>query len=380
MTMVRHLSTTGCKLVIFLTLLLSPGRLLADLERCAICDKIMGERVYVSTDKVTQQKKQICPDCFKLPHDCFRCGLPVKTNYVELPDGRYLCARDAKNAVLDDDEARQTIADVQVTLDRLFSRFVEFPGTNLETAVVDRINLMALFALPGNDHECPNILGYTQTKTNQGKLTHKISVLSGLPRGELKAVCAHELSHAWVNQNVSAERRKLLGGDAHEGFCELIAYLMMDSQGDEDEKKVILDNRYTRGQILLFIEAENRFGFNEIVEWMKYGADAALHGDDLNRIRNLQITTRKLAVTNASPTYAARPGAAQQSGFVLKGISWTRDRPMAVINNKTFELKEEGHLRIGGTNFLIRCVAIQPRAVRIRIMSTGEERELSLAE
>jgi hypothetical protein len=315
-----------------------------------------------------------------LPNNCFRCGLPVKKDYTELPDGRFLCARDVKNAVLDDDEAKQTILEVQSTLDRLFSRFVTFPATNLQTAVVDRVNLMALFSLPGHDYECPNVLGYTQSRTNNGKFEHKISVLSGLPKGELRAVCAHELTHAWVFENVPAVRMKTLGGDAHEGFCELVAYLLVSSLGDEDDKRNILQNRYTRGQIDSFIEAEQRFGFNEIVDWMKYGQDAALHKEDLNRLRNLNVPVRTPASAPSFSGYGGVPAATASSpkGFVLKGISFTRNHPLAMINDGTFEVKEEGTVHVGGTNAVIRCMAIGPNSARILIVKSGEERDLAI--
>ncbi len=356
----------------------------ADPDRCAVCAALLGDKVFIVTDKVTQEKRLICPDCAKLPNNCFRCGLPVKKDYTALSDGRFLCERDVKNAVLDDDDAKQTIADVQSALDRLFSRFISFPAKNLETAVVDRINLTALFSLPGHDYECPNILGYTQSRTNNGKLQHKISVLSGLPRGELRAVCAHELTHAWVFENIPPARLKTLGSDAHEGFCELVAYLLMNSVGDDDDKKLILQNHYTRGQINAFIEAEDRFGFNEVVEWMKYGQDSVLHKEDLNRIRDVQITRKSPSpatnVLAAIQTYALPPVSAGPAGFVVKGISIARNRPLAMINDVTFEIQEEATIRVSGTNVLVRCVAIRPGGARIRILPSGEERELLLAE
>ena len=63
-----------------------------------------------------------------------------------------------------------------------------------------------------------------------------MSLMTGLPLAELKATCAHEYSHAWVGENVPKERRARLGRDAEEGFCELVAYLLMDSQGKKGKK------------------------------------------------------------------------------------------------------------------------------------------------
>jgi hypothetical protein len=201
--------------------------------------------------------------------------------------------------------------------------------------------------------------------------------MSGLPRSELKAVCAHELSHTWVFENVPAARKKTLSRDAHEGFCELIAYKLMSAQEDEDQKARIRRNHYTRGQIDLFIEAEEKYGFNDIVEWMKYGVDGALHGDDLNRIRDIEIPSTKPQKLVASPVYAAKP-AQPSNALVLKGITWNQSRPLAVINDRTFAPAEMGGIRVGQTNTVIRCVAIGKTSVRIQFVGSGEERELTL--
>jgi len=331
---------------------------------------------YIVVDKVTEEKKHICIDCSKLPHDCFICGLPVKHDFTELPDGRVLCARDAKNAVLDDDEAKKICDDVKEALDRLFARFITFPGTNIESSIVDRVSLQALFKVPGNDYECPNILGYTQSRTNFNRSVHQISLMSGLPLAELRSVCAHELSHAWVFENVPGARKRTLSRDSHEAFCELVAYKLMSSEDDEEQKAHIRRNHYTRGQIDLFIEADDRFGFNDIIDWMKFGVDSALHGDDLGRVRNVEIPSAKSRKPAPSPVYARVP--APSNSLVLKGITWNQSRPLAVINDRTFAPKEMGGIRLGQTNAVIRCLSITETTVRIQFVSSGEERELKL--
>src|SRR5450755_2669733 len=118
--------------------MLSGMSLLAALAQdvCAICGKPIQSRAYFVTDEVTGEKKLVCSDCIKLPR-CSICGLPVKDNGVELPDGRHLCARDAKTVVLKPDEAGRICAGVKDDLDRLFSRFTSFPE-NVDINVIDR--------------------------------------------------------------------------------------------------------------------------------------------------------------------------------------------------------------------------------------------------
>jgi hypothetical protein len=162
----------------------------------------------------------------------------------------------------------------------------------------------------------------------------------------------------------------------------------MDSQGEETEKKVILKNLYTRGHIHLFIEAERRFGFNEVIDWMKFGQDTFLHAEDITRIRNLRPNAGKAAVALAGARAVTRSGPVAgttsvspgPSKILLKGISWTRARPMCVINDQTFEPNEQGRIRLGSTNVLIRCVAIRQDGVTIRMVNSGEEKMLALGD
>ncbi len=78
---------------------------------CAICGKPIVGPIYLMTDKVTGEQVMVCSNCVKLPK-CFICGLPVKDGGITLPDGRVLCARDARTAVLNDDDAQRICAGV----------------------------------------------------------------------------------------------------------------------------------------------------------------------------------------------------------------------------------------------------------------------------
>jgi hypothetical protein len=347
----------------------------ADSDRCAICGGKIGDTVYTITDEVTHEKLLICNTCVTWPDDCFICGLPVRKDYTRLSDGRFLCARDAKTAVLDNDDAKQICDKVKDDLDRMFSRFLTFPGSNVDIAIVDRVSLLA-FKIPGNDFECPNLLGYIQPKTNHGQVRYAMSLMSALPRAEFKATCAHEYTHAWVFANLSPARRETLGPDAHEGFCELVAYRLMDSQGEEEEKRAILKNTYTRGQIHLFIDAEKRYGFNDIVDWMKYGVEAQLDGDHLGSVRTIQFP-RLPRPANRVFLYPAI-STTEPDTLVLRGLSSAREQLFALINDRTLAVGETGRIRVGKTNVLVRCLAIGDHSVRIQIVDSGQLQELQL--
>src|SRR5262249_5136057 len=153
-------------------------------------------------------------------------------------------------------------------------------------------------------------------------------------------------------------RRRTLSKDAEEAFCELVAYLFADSLNDAEEKARILKNGYTRGQIDLFITTEQQFGFNDIAEWIKSGADDGLDKDDLARIRKV-ITPQRIAQAPSAPRfYPSSPSPATQN-LTLKAVFWDQTHPTALINDHTFALNETGKVRLGNTNVVVRCLAIR---------------------
>lgn len=62
----------------------------------------------------------------------------------------------------------------------------------------------------------------------------------------------------------------------------------------------------------------------------------------------------------------------------LKGISGTKEKRLAIINNRTFEIGEEADLRISGQLLKVKCMEIRERSVVISV--NGSARELFLAQ
>jgi len=275
-------------LPVFLALLARPA--LAAEIRCGICGEVIDGDAYFITDQITGQKVEVCDKCAKLPHRCFLCGLPVLTNALSLPDDRFVCARDAKDAVVEEMEAERKFIDVESELDRVFARFLTFPSdTNVTFAMIDRVDIQNLFKFAGNDYSCPDVWGYMESNTNSARMKHDINILSALPEPLFKSTCAHEYAHAWMHENVSPARLKKLSRDSTEGFCELIAYMLVDSENNEEAKHSILQNNYTRGQVQLFIAAKDQFGFNDVLDWIQYGTDARLDAHNPNLIRDVAM-------------------------------------------------------------------------------------------
>lgn len=360
--------------------LLAGGLFAADLDHCAVCGEQPYGSVYRITDAVTAEKVTVCTNCEAIYPDCFLCGLPAQTNapgFVRLPDDRVLCARDAKTALLQEEESLRICREVRDQLDRVFSRFMTFPETNVSLGMVDRVHLQELFKFAGNDYHCPNVWGYTRSRTNHQHFEHQISLLSGLLPSWFRATCAHEYTHAWVREHVSARRQETLGRDAEEGFCELVAYLLMDAQGDEPQKAMILRNAYTRGQIDCFITARNQYGFNDVLDWMQYGEDEQLSPEDPTRVHRLATPARQTA-TYPTLNGGRAEAAPAPTNLVLKAVFWSEKAPLALINNHSFSPQEQAKVRLGDTNVTVRCLSIRPDGVTIRVEGSTRDQVLLL--
>jgi hypothetical protein len=237
-----------------------------------------------------------------------------------------------------------------------------------------------MFITEGHNFESPDLLGCIRPETVNDQTRYKMSLLTGLPLAQLKETCAHEYSHAWVGENVPKERRARLGRDAEEGFCELVGYLLMDSQNEEVEKKRVLQNHYTRGQIDLFIEAEKRYGFDQVLDWMKYGAAAQLEAGHVDELRDVKMPSAK-SVANNPAIYInnnnTNQPATAPATIKLQGILWG-NQPVAIINGRSFFSNELKQVKIGGTNVTVRCLEIRKKSVRIQNLDSGTEQELPL--
>ena len=149
----KLIQATGLQyLVLIVALCVTPPLVRADPNHCVVCGAAFGLKVYLVTDQVTMEKVRVCGNCVMSAPDCFVCGVPAQTNapgFLHLSDGRVLCERDAKTAVLREDEGNQLCFEARDTLNRLFSRFISFPQENVTVTVVDRVHLQELFKVSG---------------------------------------------------------------------------------------------------------------------------------------------------------------------------------------------------------------------------------------
>ena len=347
-------------------------------QKCRVCDQPILAEFYLVKDKARGGKFDVCPNCINLQTRCFSCSLPVKTNFTTLADGRQLCTHCTKGAITDDEEARKVCWDARDDLDRLFARFLAFPRTNLSVTFVDSFTLDSLFKSPGYAQQCTSVFGATRTMIVDGKrFIHAISVLNGLSQPQLEAVAAHEFAHAWLNENLSKARWATLSKEAVEGFCELIAYDLMQDRNYEAEKNKIKESPYTAGQLDGFLAAESLHGFNTVLDWIKAGEAAKLDAADPDGVRSVRESATTTAKTRpAYYTYA--PTSAPPDKLTLKNISGASPRRLAIINDRTFTIGEQARLSLATSNVVIRCLEIGSNSVLVQFEGTGAKQELFL--
>jgi hypothetical protein len=346
---------------------------------CELCQGNFGGTIYTKVDQVTKNKVWFCDKCLNFVYDCFECGLPVPPTSMVLSDGRHYCARDAKTALTDPAEIQKAALEASYNLRLALDRYLTFPLDNVDMSVMDRVNIQTMRIAPGADYSCPNLQGlYESITNNAGTKKHSIQILSGLTAGNTRAVIAHELTHAWIKDNVPEDRK--LGKDAEEGFCELIAYLLSQQMNDKAAMETIKENGYTRGQFDLFVEAKKRYELQTILDWLKHGKEPSIDAQDIDQVRRVTKPTRtrpKLWVNYAAPTDSTRKPTGPTE-LQLKGILGNGTRRMAMISGKSFMVGEKGNVLLGATSTGIRCLEIGANFVRVELVGTGEIQKLTL--
>ena len=114
---------------------------------------------------------------------------------------------------------------------------------------------------------------------------------------------------------------------------------------------------------------------------MKYGVAPRLEAGRVDEIRDVRMPPAKLvagspAVFNGTNKSAPKP-APVPATLRLNGIMWG-NRPVAIINGRSFSANDLFKVQLGNTNAIFRCLEIREKSVRIENLSSGKEQELSL--
>lgn len=343
-------------------------------KKCVVCQTTLKGIFYWLAPPAFADRQAVCESCKKIPEHCSFCKLPVKDDVHRLDDGRVLCDRDFRAGIFDAREAVAVFEEAKRDVHAMLGGFGTLPDQNITVALADGRELNRLRQSFPTLHGANTLLGLTRTRISARKeFHHSIHLIDGLNRAELAAVSAHEFTHTWLHENIPAERK--LEKDTVEGFCELVAYKLMTLRNEETQKRIILANAYTRGQVNAFVQAESAHHFHLIVQWLKTGVDESLV--ETNRSRVL-ITSSDTLPTFSWPPPASLPTVVPGS-LMLKGISGTAARRFALINDATLVKNEETRIRVGVSNVIVRCLDIKPQSVVIQIQGKASPTELFLS-
>jgi hypothetical protein len=142
----------------------------------------------------------------------------------------------------------------------------------------------------------------------------------------------------------------------------------------------VLNNQYTRGQIHLFIEAERRYGFADVLDWVRYGNTAFLAADRLQDVRDVTMPDAPPPTPVSEILFipAARVETPRAASLELTSITIAPRLSIATINGRTFGVNEQRKVPLGGSNVVVRCLIIEPDAVLIERTDTGTQERLEL--
>ncbi len=346
----------------------------AQQEVCISCEEPIRSTVYMMGSPYFETLKAVCAECAENPKYCFTCRLPAKKN-LDLKDGRILCLRDAKTAVLSGDHAKMLFEEVKRDMIIMLRGAETFPQQNVTFDLVDAQELQSVSRIKRFPTTHSAVLGITRTRAKQDGYEHEIKVLAGMTPNKFLGVCAHEYGHAWLNENVASGRE--LDSDTIEGFCELLAYKYISDKGDSVEKKLLLENDYTRGQIDVLVKGEAVYNFYYVTRWVLKGEDSRVEALKLERLLALRSGNRGID----SPFTWPPPSAVRTmapTNLVLKNISGTPKRRFAMINGVTLAANDLAKVPLGATNTSLRCLEIKDASVIIQVSGDNEPQELFL--
>lgn len=333
---------------------------------CTICLRFLdeGEVSFRATDRVEQTEREVCSRCAARPELCFLCALPTRADRLSLSDGRHYCARDASRALFDGERIRRLGSEVVEKMQRSLARFMTFPGARIDWKVEDYAQRTE--ALEEEPVRCRHpVMRFSTRADGDGSIRYEVTLLNGLPEAWLLSAAAHGVAHAWLLEEVSGERR--LASGTVEAFCEWIAWHALKAMGEPAEAERVLAGELARSQLAVFLEADRVYDMFRILEWMRFGTEDRLVAGDTDRVRRLD---ERLRSERGEPRQVIPPAPAVARGpdrLVLRTILGSGNRRLALINNATLAVGEEGRALVGTNFVLLRCVAMGEDWVEVKV-------------
>lgn len=346
-------------------------------ELCQVCKLRKEGQFYVVKSRYYKRDIIMCRFCHQLDERCEICSLPVlpKTG-LRLPDKRVFCPDHAKTVVVEPGQASSVFSKAKDEAMDLLRQYPPLPHLNITFHMVTREDFVREYRrTPGIDNPY-TVAGLTIPRRDEnGQWIFDVYVVHGLSDDTFLATCAHEYAHTWLTERETQVRQ--VHKDTVEGFCELIAYKVASKLGMDREMTRILENPYSRGQVNALVAAEKEYSFYKIVRWMTDGVDSWVDVEKMPRLLALRDGTKEEeppVILNWAPVQRTQA----PQNLILKGLSGTGNHRFALINDATLAANEEGKVRVGTSNLIVRCLLINSNSVTIQVRGEATPRQLLL--
>lgn len=350
---------------------------------CFSCKRTLppNEEYLPAVSPVTGSARPLCRDCLQIDKKCFICRAPVKVGGLTSPDGRLFCEEDAKGAIFDASDGRKVFDEAAQKLQRLLSQFLTLPG-NIEVEFINTEQPPVRSLRPDEvlDKVIKSDFSAAAIRRQGTNRFTVISIMTGIKQSWVRRMSAQHLMFAWMAANISPNRA--LDPNVETAFANLIACKLLDEWNETEEKSRLLERiarKETIPQLNLMRSVESTYGLGTLLEWLRFGVDAQLTSQDLDRVRVLKPRHAEINLVPAGASEGMRPVLVPDR-LILKGILGTPARPLALINNTTFERNERARVNIGTSNVFLRCLEIRKQSVLIQLEGGSEKQELRLVD
>ncbi len=318
----------------------------------------------------------ICEDCHRLERRCWICGRPAAKDYIKTPDGRYICRREARNAIIGKQAVQQTFQSTRIAIKRMTRGYMTLKSPEINVEV---------FSQPVWDPDGTKSALHRQglaTTRQVGKTYHhNVMLISGLVNTNLIGVSAHEFTHLWINENKGDHQLDPL---TNEAICEMVAYKLAETYRHHNYMKLIRENTYTQGRAAELLPLVERYGLKSLLRWVIEGSGPNPSSHELASLRAYRpaatVATQSATPSKASPLYQSTPRAApmKPDSLELKGVIGAPGKYTALISGVMFREGESRTIRLQDKSVTAHCQNITRNSAVLKLEGVDAPVKLQL--
>ena len=337
---------------------------------CMACDKTPLTGRYWKSELGA-----ICDACHKLERRCWICAHPAAKDFIKTPDGRYICRREAKSAIISKQAVHQTFQRTRNAVKRMTRGYMTLKSPEINVEV---------FSQPVWDPDGTKSALHRQglaTTRQVGKtFHHNVMLINGLVNTNLIGVSAHEFTHLWINENRGKHKIAPL---TNEAICEMVAYKLAETYRHQNYMKVIRENTYTKGRSNELLPLVKRYGLKALLRWVIEGSGPTPSAQDLARLRSSRPASTAAAQqpTTAKPSplhQARRSMPAKPDSLELKGVIGSPGKYTALISGVMFREGEARSIKLKDKTVKARCEKITRTTAVLKLEGADAPIELRL--